>query len=68
MAQMTKHVTVMHHSSHFPHGGLALFVQDPFDGDDESNREKIVISKQLYEDMGCPTRITVTVEPGDKLN
>ena len=40
---------------------------DTDDEDDESNRH-VSMSVQNWNDMGQPNEITVTVEPGDRLN
>lgn len=38
--------------------------------DDESNHDRLFVTmpRQLWLDMGEPGQITVTVQPGDKLN
>lgn len=34
----------------------------------EDQNKTLTIPKVLFEDLGCPTKITVTVRPGDLLN
>lgn len=38
------------------------------DGESETPREELHMPFGKWEEMGRPTEITVTVEPGDKLN
>ena len=30
--------------------------------------QELVLSTEMWEEMGCPTEITVAVRPGDRLN
>lgn len=44
-----------------------------FDNYDEDNLTNphyldIIITRRLWEDLGSPESITITIEPGDKLN
>jgi hypothetical protein len=49
-----------------PHG-LATFKYQDEDGVDASHNETILALSQ-WVDFGHPGKITVTIEPGDKLN
>lgn len=39
-----------------------------FDNYAELGNESLGISRQMWKDMGRPSELTITVEPGDKLN
>lgn len=39
-----------------------------FGPDEGVERPVVVLAPQMYEDFGEPDEITVTIEPGDKLN
>ena len=41
---------------------------DPVDVTPQALHAQLIISRELWDDMGCPSEVTVTVEPGDKLN
>lgn len=43
------------------------FVVFSDNGNDEGDKE-VIFSKMDWEDMGSPFEVTVTIEPGDKLN
>jgi len=70
MVRMTKHSTVMsvqETQSSFLGGDTVLF-HNVEDEDERVEREAFKLTRQNWEDMGCPTHITLTVEPGDTLN
>lgn len=64
MGTLTKKQTVLHGV------GRGGFVVDPDDdeGDDDHRQVSVFIPEHDFEDMGCPSTITVTIEPGDRLN
>lgn len=38
------------------------------DEEDVARRHEFLMDRLVWEDMGSPTTITLTIEPGDKLN
>jgi hypothetical protein len=44
--------------------------RDFTDFDDDSGSETVAVSiaSERFEEMGCPEKVTVTIEPGDRLN
>ncbi len=65
MGNMVRHRTIMQRSTEEIFEGMVLFEQEP---DEEGQYEQILITKQNWEDFGEPEVITISVEPGDRLN
>lgn len=55
------------HSKVGANGGRVYFTQD-VDDIDTDDRRSVFIPAELWVDLGEPTEITVTIEPGDQLN
>ena len=58
-----------------PHGwskgvqfGQVYFTADTSRGTEEHRLHEFKMDKSVWEDMGSPETITVTIEPGDALN
>lgn len=47
---------------------LAFWKKGIYLGDVGSSVKRLELTDEAFVDMGCPSYITVTVEPGDKLN
>jgi len=47
--------------------GMVFFTHD-IDKDEELRRYELKMDKDVWEDMDNPDTITLTIEPGDKLN
>lgn len=68
MSNVTKTVAVFKRSQ-YGYTDYANFI--PFDlSDDDSGmvRRTVVMARKDVDDLGWPDEITVTIEPGDKLN
>ena len=65
--RLTKTETVMHA---FPRAGgnPSRWYTCPIDPDAPTRDHLVAIDTDLWEDMGCPETITVTIRPGDHLN
>jgi hypothetical protein len=61
---MTKHTVLLKRIS----GNSRVQIFESDDDLDYVLREKHKMLKEIWEEMGCPDEITVTVEPGDLLN
>lgn len=65
MTAVSKSRQVLEYQSIYP-DGLVKYGREP---DDVSDRPaSITFDRGLYEDLGMPTKITVTIRPGDRLN
>jgi hypothetical protein len=63
---IAKTVTVLDYQ--YTHFESALF-ESPLDGESEKNSfYHLFMLKKTYNELGCPQKITVTIEPGDELN
>jgi len=61
---LTKNEQVLNHVGACPDG--SQFFVDP-EGED-SDCAELALTLQMWEDFGRPTKITIAIEPGDKLN
>lgn len=59
MSVLTKTKTVLN---------LTFWKKGIYLGDVGSSVKRLELTDEAFVDMGCPSYITVTVEPGDKLN
>jgi hypothetical protein len=59
---ITRTTSVLHAVS----GARGVFV-NPLD-DDDFRRHLVILDPEIYDDLGRPEYITVTIEPGDRLN
>lgn len=59
--------SVLHHVGPTPLGTGETFSTDTTD-DPEARRSLVVIDPDVWTDLGTPSVVTVTVEPGDLLN
>lgn len=64
--RMTKHVTVMVRTP-TPDGSI-VFEPESSEDDPALWQESLLIEASMWDDLGQPSTITVTVEPGDRLN
>lgn len=66
---MTKTQTVLSIPEGWSKGvnrGQVFFGQE---GTDEDTRQhEMYLDRQVWEELGSPTTVTITIEPGDKLN
>lgn len=60
-ARLTKHQTVLDLQLDGTNESFALYSQ-------EDGQENFALDSINYEEMGRPSKITVTVRPGDRLN
>lgn len=44
------------------------FYAQPAEPGEDARRHIVIVDADVYEDMGRPDTITVTIEPGDRLN
>lgn len=65
-APLVKTRTVMQ-MRHVFDGKPCFTNSEPEDGD-TLRYHTLWLDQGVYDDMGCPATITVTIEPGDKLN
>lgn len=64
---MNKHQIILSmHPNQVPNIKQVLFTQD--ETDPGSHPDSLYIAESRWEDLGEPTVITITVEPGDLLN
>lgn len=47
---------------------LLFWKRGVYVGDVGSSVQRLDLSDEAFVNMGCPSQITITVEPGDKLN
>ena len=52
----------------YPEDGDWVDFQSPVDEEDSFISKELVFRTSDWEDMGSPECVTVTIEPGDKLN
>jgi hypothetical protein len=66
--RVTKHVTIMHKATEQPFAESIIF--DNSDPDDSGGwvPDQYLCDVDMWDDLGQPDTITVTVEPGDLLN
>ena len=67
-AVLTRSRTVLTHN---PEGRLQTVVYFDRGADEEPNAghlNSIDIPRQMWKDLGQPDKLTITIEPGDKLN
>lgn len=64
-AGLVKHRTVLDKAPYSPTPEADYVI---FDNYAWLGNENLGISRQTWEDMGRPKELTITVEPGDKLN
>lgn len=62
--RMTQHRTLMEISDDQPFEESVVFVND----EDQDAEEQFHMDSDLWDEMGCPEIITVTINPGDLLN
>ncbi len=56
-------------NTHLPSGKSQTFATDAFqEGEDPNHGKLVTMMNGLWEDLGSPDVITVTIQPGDHLN
>jgi uncharacterized protein YaeQ len=67
MTTLIRHAILLNRSTHHADGGI-IFKKDYDEDMPHAYRERITLSPEIWEDMGKPDEVTVTVVPGDTLN
>ena len=67
MSNLMKTRSVLEHQPHAGSPELVVFT-GPNDEGDESRGHILSVNREVWDEMGSPEAITVTIEPGDLLN